>query len=213
MRELTALSVAEFLDRTADRVPTPGGGSVTALTGALACALAQMVAGYSKNSGTEPVVAGRVDEAALHLQRAGQLMRALVDQDAAVYGRMTDAAKRVQSDPSARAAYQEAVLAAVAVPMETAAVASQALTIMGTFQEVAAKSLVSDLAIAAILAEATARAARYTVQVNLRLLDDASTRSRLVAEIDEIVSRCASLSSAVQAFARERLNGGPAERR
>ena len=42
--ELKNLTVSEFLDITASNAPAPGGGSVSALAGALAAALSQMVA-------------------------------------------------------------------------------------------------------------------------------------------------------------------------
>ncbi len=48
MDDLTKLTVESFLDEVADRTPTPGGGAVSALAGALACAMARMVAAYSE---------------------------------------------------------------------------------------------------------------------------------------------------------------------
>ena len=41
------IRLADFVAATASRQPTPGGGSVAALAGALAAALAQMVAGLT----------------------------------------------------------------------------------------------------------------------------------------------------------------------
>ena len=43
----SATTVGDFLDRVAEATPTPGGGSVAALAGALAAALVQMVAGLT----------------------------------------------------------------------------------------------------------------------------------------------------------------------
>ncbi len=78
MDDLTKLGIDEFLDRTADRTPTPGGGSVTAAAGAHACALARMVAAFSTGKKTAPPVRTQVEETARRLHRADQLLRALI---------------------------------------------------------------------------------------------------------------------------------------
>ncbi len=224
MDVLTKLSVDSFLDRVADRTPTPGGGSVTGVAGALACDLARMVAAYSVGKASrDPQDApsagraearGSVGEAetlqswADQLHRADQLIRALVTQDATAYADMTaskNRAKTTSDDPTAQAAYTDAVLAAVAVPMEMAAVASNALATMDEFKTVASRYLLSDLAIAAVLADATARAARYTLRINARELSDASTRAKVLANIDRIVEHCAGHLESVDGFVSDRL--------
>ena len=217
MDDLTKLGIDEFLDRTADRTPTPGGGSVTAAAGALACALARMVAAFSTGKKTAPPVRTQVEETARRLHRADQLLRALITRDATSYARMTEAAKAwkaasgagpVKQDASVRKVYADAVLAAVAVPMEVAAIASNALATMDEFKAVANRYLLSDLAIAAILADATARAARYTVHVNARELDDTATRGTVLAEIDGIIEHCADHRESVEGFVRDDLERG-----
>ena len=40
-------TIEQFLDATAAKQPTPGGGSVTALAGALAASMGEMVLNYS----------------------------------------------------------------------------------------------------------------------------------------------------------------------
>ncbi len=43
----TSASIAAFLNATAEKQPTPGGGAVAAVAGALACAIGEMVLNYS----------------------------------------------------------------------------------------------------------------------------------------------------------------------
>ncbi len=216
MDDLTRFSLESFLDRTADRTPTPGGGSVTAVAGALACALARMVIAYSGRKDAEQAAANRTKETALRLHCADQLLRALISQDAAAYADMTDAAKHAKenpSNPSARSACNDAVLAAVAVPMEMAAIAVSALAEMDEFKTVAGRYLLSDLAIAAVLADAAARSARYTVGVNARELDDTGKRARILADIDDILEHCARRRESIESYVRGRLeNAAPAGR-
>ena len=208
MEELTSLSVESLLDRTAQRTPTPGGGSVTGVAGALACSLARMVAAYSLRKDTDATARSRIEETAAQLHRADELLRALITQDATAYADMTEAAKRVKddpSDPAARTAHNEAVLAAVAVPMEMAAIASNALSAMDEFKTIASRYLLSDLAIAGVLAEATARSARYTVGINAPELDDAQQRAKVLSDTNDVLEHCARRRESIETYVRGRL--------
>lgn len=205
MDDLTKLSLDSFLDRTADRTPTPGGGGVTGGAGALACALARMVTAYSTGKKTEPADRARLETTAGLLHRADQLLRALITQDAVAYTNMTEAAKVAKDDPSSRAAYDDAVLAAAAVPMEMAAIASNVLSTMDGCKNIVNRFLLSDLAIVAVLADATARAARYTVQVNARELNDIAGRAKFLSDTDEILENCARHRDSIETYVRGHL--------
>jgi formiminotetrahydrofolate cyclodeaminase len=209
MDDFAKLSVDDLLDQVAARTPTPGGGGVTALAGALACALARMVAAYSVTKKTEPPARAWVEAMATHLHRADQLLRALVTRDAQAYAAMTEAAaaRKAQATPTpaAEQAYCEAVLEAAAVPLEIAAVASNALATMNEGKSVTSRYILSDLAIAAILADATARASSYTVRINAREVTDPKAKARLHAEIDEITGHCTRHRESIEAFVRDRI--------
>ena len=205
MNDFTQLNVEEFLNRLADRNPTPGGGSVTALSGSLACALARMVVAYSVSTKTDADARKRIEQVRSKLHRADELLRALITEDAVRYTRMTEAAKAAKADPSSKPAHQEAVLAAIAVPMEVAALASNVLDILDDFSAHANQYLLSDLGVAAVLAEATACAARYTVRVNVRRLADAQARSKINSEIERIVQHCARKCEFIETYVRGRL--------
>ena len=162
MDDLTALSVDRFLDAVAERTPIPGGGGVTAAAGALSCAMGRMVAAYSVQKQTDPAVRARVESVAQRLRNADELFRALVTRDAEVYTRMTAAAKKAREDPGARGNYTEAIVAAIGVPLQMAALAADALSAMDECKTAVNRYLLSDLGVAGVLAEATARAAGHS---------------------------------------------------
>ena len=205
MEDFTRLSVERFLNQLADRVPTPGGGSVAALTGSLACAMARMVAGYSVKKKTEESVRNRIEEVSDKLRRADELLRALVTQDAEVYEAMTAAARAAGDDPSRESGHQQAILRAIAVPMEMAALASNTLDILDEFLPLANPYLISDVGVAAVLAEAAVRASAFSIRVNTSALVDEPTRSRIEAEIGEITKRAARTSGSIEATVKDRL--------
>ena len=205
MDDLTKRSIDEFLDAVAQRTPTPGGGSVAAAAGALACALARMVGAYSVGKSPEEGVRDRTGALLDRLSRADEILRGLVTQDAVAYAAMSAAAKAARENAEMKPAHQDAVLAAAAVPMETAAAASQALAAMDELKDFANPHLLSDLGVAAVLAEAAARAAWYMVTVNLPEVAHAATRTKLREGIDQTLQHCQSSARSIEAFVRGRL--------
>lgn len=202
MNELGGQSVSGFLDRVAERAPTPGGGSVAAAAGALSAALGRMVAAYStpKNQTATPAMA----DIAERLRRTDSILRELIDADAAAYQGMTAARKAAKSDPVSLPNYDAAVLTAVGVPMQIAAAAAETLVVLEQLAPHANPHLFSDLGVSAVLAGATARAARFMVNVNLPELSDVAQRERLRADIDRIVDQAEFRTSRLEATASSR---------
>jgi glutamate formiminotransferase/formiminotetrahydrofolate cyclodeaminase len=205
MDDLTRQSVDDFLDAVAQRTATPGGGSVAAAAGALACALACMVTDYSIVKNMEPGIRDQMETLLNRLRSADEILRGLVTQDAVAYAAMSAAGKAARDNPAAKATYQEAVLNAVAVPLETAAAASHALATMDELKDSANSHLLSDLGVASVLAEAAARAAWYMVAVNLPELTDVAMRTKLRGNIDETVRHCEGYRRSIEAFVRRNL--------
>lgn len=202
MDDLTKCSVDDFLDAVAQRTPTPGGGSVAGAAGALACALARMVAEYSNGKNTEPSVRNQTEAVLNRLRGADEILRELVTQDSVAYAAMSAAGKAARENPAAKPAYQEAVLAAVAVPLEAAAATAHALSAMDELKDFANQHLLSDLGVAAVLAEAAAQAAWHMVAVNLPELTDATMRTKLRGNSDETIHHCEAYHRSVESFVR-----------
>lgn len=210
MDDLAQQRLDDFLNQVSDRTPTPGGGSVAAATGALACALARMVAAFSVGRKTDNAARERVQQAAGRLRTADEILRALITQDAAAYSAMTDSRTTGSEPPPGR---DDTVMGAVAVPMEIAAVATRALAAMDDFKALANRHLLCDLGIAAVLAEAASRAARYTILVNVAELSDPALRVRLLGNIDAMIQRGAGHAGSIQTLVRDHLeNGSGADR-
>ena len=171
----------------------------------LACAIELL---FCLGKDTSPQTRSAVEAPAIKLQRADELLPALVTQDARAYAGMTAARKAARVDPEKRAAYQQSVLAAVSVPMTIAGVASSALTAMEELRSVANQYLLSDLGAAAVIAHAASEAARFMVTVNLPELSDQDVRRKLLDEINETVEHCRQHREAVLRFVNDALEPG-----
>jgi glutamate formiminotransferase/formiminotetrahydrofolate cyclodeaminase len=184
-----------FLDAVAARQPTPGGGSVAAAAGALAAAMARMVAAYSPGGGAGADAVAAVRGAAEELAEADRMLRRLVNEDAAAYQFYANARK------SAAAGERERATAlALAVPMETVAVGCAVLRTLDRCKEAWNRNLISDLGVAAVLAEACVRAAAYNVRINLKLSPEADPRGEIEREMQELLDHAGALLSSVSEF-------------
>jgi len=207
MNDYAALSFHDLLDEMARRTPTPGGGGVAAGSGCLACAMARMVAAYSIGAKTESELRARIEAVADRLGVADQLLRALITQDAEAYVAMTAARKSSQDNAPGRQRFTEAVLQAIAVPMEAVAVTVHLLAILDDFKGIANRRLLSDLGVAAVLADAAARAASYSVRINLPELPDAELRARILAELEDHLRRADRYRLSIEEHVRTDLEG------
>ena len=153
-----------FLDRVASDEPAPGGGSVAAVTAAMAAGLVAMATRLS---------AGRVDDPGGIAGTADGIRRralTLADEDAAAYGRVLAAYRRPRDeDPDGRSSEIHAALeAASAVPLEVAGLAAEAAVLGARLVEAGNPNLEGDANAAVELGRAAARAAARLVEINAR---------------------------------------------
>ena len=179
-------SIDAFLAATAAKQPTPGGGSVAALVGALSAAIGEMVLNYSVGRKDSAAVDPQLKHVAAELAKAREVLLRLMVDDQAAYAELT-AVRKLPAGSAERADRLPAVvLACVRGPQ---AVAATAVAVLGLCEQVVDHVnpwLLSDLAVCADLATATVRAAGYNVRVNLPSVDVAAAQQALAAETDQL---------------------------
>jgi len=194
--DLTKLTTDEYLDRLSGRTPTPGGGSAAALVAAVGCALARMVAEYSRSPQSASADWARIVE---HLHRADLVCRALVTRDAEVYAALQDAARRRKERTSSQQEYDAAALAAVAVPLELTAVIAEVLENLEGVKGSVNKHLRCDLLAAVGMLWASAQAGKNLVMVNAGTLQDPQQRERVRHDVEVVLERCGRHARALEA--------------
>lgn len=186
---LADLSVATFTNALASRDAAPGGGAATALTGALAAALAAMVARLTLG---RPRYAAHQAEMSVLLDTADALqikLLALMDRDARVFREVMAAYAMPKATPSQVArrtgAIQTALRRATETPLETAGLCLEALQLAGAAVAGGNRNASSDAIVGALLAHAGLRGAVHSAATNLGLIHDAhfcqQTEQRLAA--------------------------------
>lgn len=195
---LETMRIDDLLRSVAAKQPAPGGGAVASVVAALACALGRMVLGFSKPRAGDAGHEDLLRSAAGRLEALSTRAIELGDEDAAATERLLGLWKLPPDDPHRRATWDAAVRDAIAAPRELLGLTVE---ILETAESLAGRSnahLRSDLAIAAVLAEAAARAAIWNIRVNVPQLGDAGGAAVLEAAERvgaDVRARCARIEA------------------
>ena len=169
--QLLELPVGEFLERTASASPTPGGGSVAALTGALAGALVAMVARLTDGKKGYEQAWERAGEAVRRADRLTAELQAAALEDVRSFEAYMAALRlprgSEQERQARRAALAAATRRATAAPLAIAGACVEVLAVAEALAPVANRHAVSDIGAAAHLAAAASGAALLTAEINL----------------------------------------------
>jgi len=198
-------SIRQYLDDSASGKSAPGGGSVSAAAGALGAAMASMACNFTVGKKKFADVEDRVKEIlALCEEKRGKLLE-LMDADVSEYSKVTAAygmPKETDEEKAARkAAIQEALKAAMAVPLEAFRACNEVIQSLKNLVDIANPNLISDVGVAAILCIGGLEGAKLNVEVNLAFLKD----EELVAKVREEIDSTAFLAKQVQAEVVEKV--------
>jgi len=207
--KLVELLTREFVEKVASEAPAPGGGSVSALAGALAAALCAMVArltlGKEKYRDTWQEMEQVRDSADALMRR----LLELVDEDTAAYNQVLSAFKLPRDNDAQKtarhAAIRSATQKATAVPMETLRSVTELLSMAEAAVEKGNPNCLSDAGVAAHLIRAAASGAAYNVRINLSALDDQRLSTQMKSETAELLSRVMSAVAKLQETLNKRL--------
>ncbi len=182
MTDLGKLTIEEFLSSLSSGAPTPGGGSVAALSGALAAALGCMVCAIAGRKKEDRELSALSDR--LLSLREGLL--ALAGEDAEAFSRVMTAYRRMKDDPGREEAIERALAGAAEVPLRVAAACVELLALLDELVPRATTQSASDVGVAAHLADAAAESALLNVTINLAYMKDRSTKEALMKRRDEL---------------------------
>jgi glutamate formiminotransferase / formiminotetrahydrofolate cyclodeaminase len=165
-----------FLEAIAAPTATPGGGSVSALAGALAASLGQMVAGLSRKKKSQAAYVDQFSAELDAMRRAADELTEAIDRDAASYDAVLAAFKLPQGTAEEtrqrEAAIQTATKTASDVPLRVAEQTVALFERLGQLEGIVAASMRSDLEVAQGMAAAGARGALANVEINLDGITD-----------------------------------------
>lgn len=201
--------LSHFLDQLASNAPTPGGGSVAAVTGALAAGLVSMVCNLTIGKEKYKDVEADVQSILSRSEALRQRLAGLMQSDVEAYGKLAAAYKMPRSTDAEKqartSAVQEACVTAANVPL---AIAENCVEIINLCPEAAAKGnvgAVTDVGVAVLLAEAALRSAILNVEINLNVIKDQAYVESTRARIQELLAGKADLKERVMQDVESKL--------
>jgi methenyltetrahydrofolate cyclohydrolase len=185
---LIKMTVEDFIIQLASASPTPGGGSASALAGAMAAAMVEMACNLTV--GREKFREAE-EELQVVLARAKELreqMLAAVDEDTNAYDAVSQAyklPKGTDAEKSERtAAIQAALKQASEVPFRVAQAAAETTQLAVIAIEKANPNVASDARVARLLADAARDGAVANVEINLSSITDSDYAERMRDELE-----------------------------
>ena len=186
---LQGLTLKQFLEKTANNEPVPGGGSISALHGAIAAALTEMLANITIGKKNYSAVEETMK---LNATKASALRTEFltdIDRDAEAYNLVfqafrlpkdTDEQKVLRSEK-----IQEATKVAALVPMEVAERAFELLDLISETTRKGNKNAITDGCVAMMTCRTAVLGALLNVRINLASIKD----ERFVKELSEKCNR------------------------
>ena len=181
--KLTEKTVAELLAAFQSSEPTPGGGSASALAGAVGASLLAMVAGLPKSRAATEEDAQRLKAAGERCTTLASELEGLVDRDSESYDTVMAAyrlPKGTDAEKTARsAAIQDALRVATAAPLDVMRACAAAVEQAVVVARLGNTSAASDVQVGLELLTAGLRGAKQNVEINLGSIKDASYVERV----------------------------------
>ena len=203
MEPLQKQTVSELLTRVSSSDPTPGGGAVACLVGALSSALGSMVVAVGQKK-TDDQAHRTFAES---FERRQMEYLDLAAEDEAAFDAVM-AALRLPKDDETRPVQLEAALAAAAdVPLRTAQAALDLLEELVRLAPVAGRNIVSDVGVAGYLAQALLSSSLLNVDINLAYMKNADAAVALAESRDKIRALGMKRAQDIEQIVGKRIRG------
>ena len=202
-------TLEEFLAAVAAPTPTPGGGSVSALAGALSVALSRMVAGLARGKKGYESVESELVQLEGRAKKTQARLEALIDEDAKAYDAVMAAMRSPKSTDQEKAArveaMQRAYRRATEVPLETMERCIEALELAEAAVKKGNRGAVTDAAVAVLLAESAIRGASLNCSINLASIRDEAFRTQAETRVENLLKRADEIGHEAMAVVTSRL--------
>ncbi len=159
--------VEPFIEQLAAPTATPGGGSASAASGAMAAGLAGMVASMSRGKKAYLQYESQLSEAIARLAQLREALKAAIDGDAEAYNVVMKAYKAAKESADGTSAINAALRQATTVPLGVAEAVAEVSQIATSLKPITNPNMSSDITTAIALAGAALEGALANVDINL----------------------------------------------
>jgi len=206
--EVIPTQSSDFLDDLASGAPTPGGGSASAYSAAMAASLLAMVGrltvGKKKYAEVEGEMWAMVEEAT----ELKDMMQEAVSKDADAFGSYMKARRLPRDTEQQKSerilAIRSASINAARVPLHVAQQALEIMTLAINAAKLGNVNAISDAGTASALAKAAIEGAGLNVRINLLGLEKEADPAQMLNELRRIDKQAEKLKQSIQLILAER---------
>lgn len=204
---LIDMTLDKYIDEAASGSPTPGGGSVCALAGALGAALSSMVGEITLNKDMNSQEKKNMQGMIRICRDLIKDLKKAVDEDTHAFDKVMEAyhmPKSSEEEKNARSkAIQEALKEASELPYETALLCLDVMNISIDMLKSGNKGAASDASVAGLLGYAGLNGALYNVKINLKSIRDEDYVEKMRANVNNLISESEGLLSRIKSLSAD----------
>ncbi|MCX5797895.1 MAG: glutamate formimidoyltransferase [Elusimicrobia bacterium] len=206
---LADASLRRFLTELASRAPAPGGGSVAALSGALAAALCSMVSALTHEKKGYEASRDEMEAMAVKAQGLLKSMIQAVDEDTEAFNKLMAALGLPKADEAQATARKAAITAATKqATREPLGVLEKQVAVLDCAKLAETHgnpNAASDAGVAGLMARAAALGAYYNVLINLAGIKEKAWRTKTLQRADAALAQVEKRAKALEKSMRKKL--------
>jgi formiminotetrahydrofolate cyclodeaminase len=209
LASFTELSSEVFIDALASKEPVPGGGSASALVGAIGVALGNMVGSLTVGKPKYDAVQDDIIELKVKADALQAELLELVEEDARVFAPLSRAygmPSSTDEDAAEKARVMEECLRECsAVPLRIMECCGRAIDLHEEFAAKGAAIAISDVGCGVVCCKAALEAASLNVLINTKSMQDRTLAEELNAQAEELVFRYSAKANSIYENVKSRF--------
>ncbi len=191
--KLQNMQIKEFVDELSSDSPAPGGGSVSALSGALSAALSSMVANLTFGKKGYEDANPLMEEVSNKAQELKDTLLKIIDEDTQAFNKVMAAfalPKRTDEEKKARElAIEKANQEATLVPLKVMELSEKLVELASKVAEKGNKNALSDAGCAFLQARSACYGAYFNVMINLQGINEVEFKKTVSQKAEAILSK------------------------
>ncbi len=193
--KLVNMKINNFVDEISRESPAPGGGSVSALAGAIGAALPNMVINLSIGKKGYEGIEQEFMSLGKRFQHFKDNFLRLIDKDTEAFNKLMSAFKSKKD--VRKMAVEEATKEATNIPLTTLEIAVKTLEIIMPVARKGNVNSISDAAVGALMCYASAEGAYYNVVINLNSIQDEDFVKTVKEKADSLLNRAKEIKKGI----------------
>lgn len=198
---LITMTIQEFNNELASTSPAPGGGSVSALAGAMGAALVSMVCQLTLGKKKYAAVEEEMKTIYAQSETLRRQITELIDKDTDAFNKVMEAfglPKHSDEEKAVREnAIENATQEATRVPLEVMSLCRELIHLSETVASKGNTNAISDAGVSALMIRSACRGAYYNVRINLSSLKDSAFIQEISSKASQILEETESTATRI----------------